>query len=69
MRHDSGFELPDELAIDTTAARRIIGAFIRAQLDQAGFAKVLLGLSGGSIRPWSPGWRQRPSGRRMCWPS
>lgn len=47
MRHDPGFELPDELAIDTTAARRIIGAFIRAQLDQAGFAKVLLGLSGG----------------------
>jgi len=41
------FELPPELAIDTAAARRIIGAFIRAQLDQAGFDKVLLGLSGG----------------------
>ncbi len=41
------FELPLELAIDTSAARRIIGAFIRAQLDQAGFDKVLLGLSGG----------------------
>ncbi|MGD8684887.1 MAG: NAD+ synthase [Chloroflexota bacterium] len=41
------FELPDELAIDTAAARRIIGEFIRAQLDQAGFDKVLLGLSGG----------------------
>jgi NAD+ synthase len=47
MRHESGFELPDELAIDTEAARRIIGEFIRAQLDQAGFSKVLLGLSGG----------------------
>ena len=41
------FELPDELIIDTAAARRIIGEFIRAQLDQAGFGKVLLGLSGG----------------------
>ena len=41
------FELPAELTIDTTAARRIIGEFIRAQLSQAGFKKVLLGLSGG----------------------
>jgi NAD+ synthase len=43
----AAFELPAELAIDTDAARRIIGEFIRAQLDQAGFGKVLLGLSGG----------------------
>ena len=41
------FELPDELIIDTDAARRIIGEFIRAQLDQAGFERVVLGLSGG----------------------
>jgi len=41
------FELPEELAIDTDAARRISAEFIRAQLDQAGFDKVLLGLSGG----------------------
>ena len=41
------FELPEELTIDTDAARRIIGEFIRAQLSQAGFDKVLLGLSGG----------------------
>jgi NAD+ synthase len=41
------FELPQELTIDTNAARRIIGEFIRAQLSQAGFGKVLLGLSGG----------------------
>ena len=41
------FELPEELAIDTDAARRIVGEFIRAQLAQAGFEKVLLGLSGG----------------------
>jgi NAD+ synthase len=47
MRHELGFELPDELTIDAPAARRIIGEFIRAQLDQAGFDKVLLGLSGG----------------------
>jgi NAD+ synthase len=43
----TGFQLPPELAIDTAAARRIIGEFIRAQLAQAGFDKVLLGLSGG----------------------
>ena len=47
MEHEPGFELPDELAIDTDAARRIIGEFIRAQLSQAGFDRVLLGLSGG----------------------
>ncbi len=41
------FELPAELAIDTSAARRIIGEFIRAQLAQAGFDKALVGLSGG----------------------
>ncbi|MEA2025656.1 MAG: NAD(+) synthetase, partial [Chloroflexota bacterium] len=41
------FESPAELAIDTDAARRIIVEFIRAQLDQAGFSKALLGLSGG----------------------
>jgi NAD+ synthase len=43
----TAFELPSELTIDTDAARRIIGEFIRAQLEQAGFGKVLLGLSGG----------------------
>ena len=47
MSAPAPFELPSELAIDTAAARRIITAFIRAQLDQAGFKKVLLGLSGG----------------------
>ncbi len=41
------FELPDELAIDTDVARRVIGEFIRAQLGQAGFERALLGLSGG----------------------
>ena len=41
------FELPPELAIDTTAGQRIIREFIRAQLRQAGFGKALLGLSGG----------------------
>ena len=44
---EAAFELPEELAIDTTAARRIIGEFIRAQLSQAGFERALLGLSGG----------------------
>ena len=41
------FTLPEELAIDTDVARRVIGAFIRGQLKQAGFEKAVLGLSGG----------------------
>jgi NAD+ synthase len=47
---DSGrplFELPDELAIDTDVARRVIAGFIRGQLRQAGFERCVLGLSGG----------------------
>jgi NAD+ synthase len=41
------FELPDELAIDTGVARRIISGFIRGQLEQAGFERCVLALSGG----------------------
>jgi NAD+ synthase len=41
------FELADELEIDSGMARRIVGEFIRAQLRQAGFERVVLGLSGG----------------------
>jgi len=41
------FELPPELAIDTAVARRVIAEFIRGQLRQAGFERVVLGLSGG----------------------
>jgi len=41
------FELPDELRIDTAVARRIMVEFIRAQLEQAGFERALVGLSGG----------------------
>jgi len=41
------FVLPEELAIDTAVARRVIGAFIRGQLEQAGFERAVLGLSGG----------------------
>ena len=41
------FTLPEELAIDTGVARRVIAAFIRGQLNQAGFDKAVLGLSGG----------------------
>ena len=43
------FELPTELAIDTDVARRIIGEFIRGQLRQAGFERLVLGLSGGIV--------------------
>lgn len=43
----AAFELPAELAIETTVARRIIVDFIRAQLRQAGFERLVLGLSGG----------------------
>ena len=41
------FELPTELAIDTGVARRVIGQFIQGQLRQAGFERLVLGLSGG----------------------
>jgi NAD+ synthase len=41
------FELPDELAIDTDVARRVIAGFIRGQLEQAGFERCVLALSGG----------------------
>lgn len=41
------FVLPEELAIDTGVARRVIAEFIRAQLRQAGFERTVLGLSGG----------------------
>lgn len=41
------FELPQELAIDTGVARRVIGEFVRGQLRQAGFDRLVLGLSGG----------------------
>ncbi|HET7182876.1 MAG TPA: NAD+ synthase [Candidatus Limnocylindrales bacterium] len=41
------FELPDELAIDTDVARKVIAGFIRGQLAQAGFERLVLGLSGG----------------------
>jgi NAD+ synthase len=41
------FDLPAELAIDTGVARRVIVEFIRGQLQQAGFEKLVLGLSGG----------------------
>lgn len=41
------FELPEELAIDTGVARRLIAEFIRGQLRQAGFERAVLGLSGG----------------------
>jgi NAD+ synthase len=47
MTSPVAFELPPELLIDTGIARRVIGEFIRGQLRQAGFEKVVLGLSGG----------------------
>ena len=41
------YEVPAELLIDTAVARRIIGEFIRGQLEQAGLERVVVGLSGG----------------------
>ncbi len=43
----AAFELPPELAIETGVARRLIVDFIRSQLQQAGFERLVLGLSGG----------------------
>jgi NAD+ synthase len=44
---DAPFDLPVELAIDTDVARRVVAGFIGGQLEQAGFEKAVLGLSGG----------------------
>jgi NAD+ synthase len=43
----ASFELPSELAIDVNVARLVMTAFIRGQLEQAGFERLVLGLSGG----------------------
>lgn len=44
---EPALELPSELAIDPDVVRRIIREFIRGQLAQAGFERLVLGLSGG----------------------
>ena len=41
------YVLPPELLIDTGVARQIIGEFIRGHLDQTGFKRMVLALSGG----------------------
>jgi NAD+ synthase len=41
------YDMPAELAIDTSIARRVIAEFIRGQLRQAGFERTVVGLSGG----------------------
>src|SRR3954470_13223929 len=41
------YTLPEELLIDTDVARRMISEFIRGQLEQTGFKKLILALSGG----------------------
>ena len=47
MTSQALYELPEDLRIDTDVARRIIAEFVRGQLRQAGFERVVLGLSGG----------------------
>jgi len=47
MSDDLPWELPDELLIDTEMARRIIVAFIGGHMQQTGFGRAVLGLSGG----------------------
>jgi NAD+ synthase len=44
---DAPWTLPQELLIDTSIARRIIGEFIRGHLEQTGFERIVLALSGG----------------------
>ena len=41
------YVLPEELLIDTGVARQIIGEFIRGHLEQTGFERMVLALSGG----------------------
>ena len=43
----AAYVLPEELLIDTDVARQIIGEFIRGHLQQTGFNRIVLGLSGG----------------------
>jgi len=43
----SPYELPDELLIDTAVARRLIVEFIRGHMQQTGFERALVALSGG----------------------
>ncbi len=47
MDEDAGSRLPEELAIDTDVTQRIVCGFIREQLRQTGFERLVLGLSGG----------------------
>jgi NAD+ synthase len=44
---DAPFTVPQELAIDAPVARRLAVDFVRGQLRQAGFERLVLGLSGG----------------------
>jgi NAD+ synthase len=44
---DAPYVLPPELLIDTGVARQIIGEFIRGHLEQTGFKRMVLALSGG----------------------
>ena len=47
------YTLPDELLIDTTIARRIIGEFLRGHLRQTGLRATRARASpAGSIRRW-----------------
>ncbi len=41
------YVLPEELLIDTDVARQIIGEFLRGHLEQTGFQRMILALSGG----------------------
>ena len=41
------YVLPEELLIDTGVARQIIGEFLRGHLEQTGFERMVLALSGG----------------------
>jgi NAD+ synthase len=41
------YELPDELLIDTAVARRLIVEFIRGHMQQTGFERAVVALSGG----------------------
>jgi NAD+ synthase len=46
-RSERPYYVPDELLIDTDVARKIIREFIRGQLAQTGFERLILALSGG----------------------
>ena len=40
------------LKVNTELLRKVLVGFVREEIHKVGMKKAVLGLSGGSIRPW-----------------